>query len=68
MADKRISKNKVLEWINDNFDTSELTLIDFPALPGGTRVVDKELNEMFVYYDILNDQVRFNYPVKDRVV
>lgn len=56
------SKNKVLAWINENFDTTELTLIDFPILPGGTRVIDCELNEMYVYYDILNDRVTYRYP------
>lgn len=59
--ENRTSKDKVLAWIEENFDTTELTLIDFPILPGGTRIIDCGLNEMYVYYDILNDRVTYRY-------
>ncbi len=60
--ENRTSKDKVLAWIKENFDTTELTIIDFPILPGGTRIIDCELNEMYVYYDVLNDKITYRYP------
>lgn len=56
------AKAKVLDWINKNFDISKVKLKDFPVLPGGTLVIDKNKDTMMVFYDFLNNRVLYALP------
>lgn len=61
------AKLKVLDFIDKNFDISEIKLKDFKYLPGGTIVVDKDKKEMIVFYDLLNDKVKYTFPEDEKI-
>ena len=53
------SKEKVLAWLNEQFVSDSIEVVDFPALPGGTIVRDQEGGEMLVFFDALTGQVKY---------
>jgi|Wag4MinimDraft_15_1082655.scaffolds.fasta_scaffold00901_3 hypothetical protein len=53
------NKTKVMEWINQHFKVENFTLIDFPFLPGGTILRDKQGAQLLVYYDFLRSQIKY---------
>lgn len=59
-------EHKVLNWIEDNFDlrAGKMTVKNFPMFPGGKLLIDQadSRNQMVVYWDILNDQIKQAYP------
>ena len=55
-------EQKVIEWIESHFETAELSISDFPLLPAGKRIRDKDGSEMVVYCDILSGKVKYVYP------
>ena len=55
------SKEKVMKWIKKQFIEDRITTKDFPVLPGGTIVRDKEGGEMFVFFDALTDSVKYQF-------
>lgn len=54
-------KQKVLQWINDNFYMSLITLEDYPLFPGGTIITDRNNEKMLVYYDIIDSIVKYEF-------
>lgn len=48
-----MSSDKVTEWIDANFETDEITIEEFPLLPKGKVITDKNGHKMLVYYDFL---------------
>jgi hypothetical protein len=60
------NRERVLNWIQANFDTDQIKLEEFSLMPGGHRIIDRDGNEMLVYWDIANQQVKWVYPDKTR--
>ncbi len=52
---------KVLAWVAENF-TDDVTVTPWPLLPGGVLIKDLSGAEMYVYWDMLTDQVKYTYP------
>ncbi len=53
------SSEKVLAWIDEHFEESAIDVQKMPALPGGYMVTDGNGHSMIVWYDILNDAVKY---------
>lgn len=53
------NKTKVIEWINEHFNAEKFELLDFPLLPGGTILKDKQGAQLLVYYDFLRGQIKY---------
>jgi hypothetical protein len=51
---------KVAKFITDNFEN--VTVEDFPLLPYGKRIIDKDGGEMIVCYEIMAQEVRVIVP------
>lgn len=49
----------VKNWIDSNFDANTVTVDPTVLLPGGHRVVDRDGDEILVYYDILTSRVKW---------
>ncbi|HET7579781.1 MAG TPA: hypothetical protein VFK33_10905 [Bacillales bacterium] len=60
------ARAKVDRWINANFDREAITVEDWPMLPAGKRIIDREGGEMVVFYDWLREKVEYRFPDKDR--
>ena len=54
-------KEKVLKWIEENFESTSITIIDFPIFPGGCLIKDSQGEEMLVYYDITTENIEYEY-------
>lgn len=63
---KNSLRNKVMGWINDNFDLAEgkINITDYPLFPGGKLLSDKADSkiQMVVYCDILTQEIQVVYP------
>lgn len=57
-----MSVKAVLDFINENFYIDEITVTDFPALPYGKRIIDRNGDEMVVFYDIMTGNVKWAFP------
>ncbi len=59
------AKQSVKRWLADTFKLNDITLEDFPLMPGGTILRDRNGGEMLVYLDILTDTVKWTFPKKE---
>lgn len=50
----------VMDWINENFES--VKVVDFPMFPAGKKIIDQNLDQMIVYWDLTSDSVKFAYP------
>ena len=55
-------EQKVMNWIEDNFDMSEIVVEDFTILPYGKRILDMQGKELAVFFDYWTDQVKHLLP------
>jgi hypothetical protein len=55
-------EEKVLNWIVDNFYLEELVIEDFRVLPYGKRIIDKNGDEMVVFFDYFKQSVEYFFP------
>ncbi|KZZ85652.1 hypothetical protein [Bacillus sp. SJS] len=53
---------KVMDWINANFDVSSVVVVDFKVLPYGKRIVDRNGEEMAVFFDYFRNEVKTFFP------
>lgn len=53
------NRKKVMKWIEDNFDTAEITTQCFDLMPGGVIVKDISGASLLVYLDVMTDTVKF---------
>jgi hypothetical protein len=54
---------KVMKFIADNFENiDDLTIEDFPLLPYGKRIIDKDGGEMVMYWDVLKQRIKWAMP------
>gem|GEM_PF-5956651 len=58
-------RQRVMEHVNKAFVSGTVQISEFPALPGGVLVRDKEGGEAVFYWDILRDEIAFTWPDKD---
>jgi hypothetical protein len=56
------AETKIQAFINANFLPGAVTVKDFPLFPAGKRLIDRNGDEMTVYYDYLTDRVKYTYP------
>ncbi len=54
--------DRVKAWIAENFYLEAITVEPFPLLPGGHRVIDRNGEEMVVFYDFLTDEIKHVFP------
>lgn len=54
----------VLQYLDETFDLSSFTVIDFPLLPGGKIVRDTKSDELLFYHDILDGKIKWKEPAK----
>lgn len=59
------AKEKVWQWIEQNFVLSSVSLVDCPLLPGGCRVIDRTGDEMLVFYDIMTNKIKYIFPEEE---
>lgn len=52
-------EKKVMEWIEVNFNIEDIEIEDFPLLPGGKVIKDRDNNKMLVYFHILHNEIRY---------
>ncbi len=52
-------QEKVRAWIEQHFDISSITIEEYPLLPGGHLITDKDGKTMVVFYDILADEIKY---------
>jgi hypothetical protein len=57
-------QEKVLAWINDNFILDDIIIQDFPLFPAGKRLIDRNGEEMVVFFDFLHDRIDYIFPKK----
>ncbi len=57
----KTSRQRVMEWINENFDTGAVELEEWGVLPGGMIVRDKNGETMYVFYNFLTDRVTYKF-------
>lgn len=55
-----INSDKVMKWIKENFVIDKFEVIDFPLMPGGKILKDKNGDELLVYNDVFNDQIKWD--------
>lgn len=55
-------EQKVMNWIEDNFDMDSIVIEDFTILPYGKRILDMQGEEMAVFFDYWTDQVKHLLP------
>lgn len=48
----------VLEWIKQRFCMNSIMIEDFPALPAGKKIIDKNSASMVVFYDVWTESVK----------
>ena len=53
---------QVRKWIADHFEEDSVELVPMPALPGGCRVIDSHGKELLVWFDVVGQQVKYDYP------
>ena len=52
-------KEKVLNWITENFDLNTVTVEEIGIVPAGHIITDKHGNRMLVWWDILYQRVEW---------
>ena len=57
-----VSEKRVLDYIEQHFNLSCFEVLDFPLMPGGKILRDKNGDELLFYHDILTDTVKFKEP------
>lgn len=55
------NKDKVIDYINNNFDISAFTIVDAPLVPGGVILTDKNGDKILLYWDILKQKVVYEF-------
>lgn len=55
-------EQKVMNWIEDNFDMDAIVVEDFTILPYGKRILDMQGKELAVFFDYWTDQVKHLLP------
>jgi hypothetical protein len=53
------NKAKVMQWIQQYFNTENFEIIDFPLFPGGTILKDKQGAQLLVYWDFLRGEIKY---------
>ncbi len=53
------NKAKVMQWIQQHFNTENFEIIDFPLFPGGTILKDKQGAQLLVYWDFLRGEIKY---------
>jgi hypothetical protein len=61
-------KTAVIDWITDHYSLSDITMKDFPKLPGGTLITNKEGKQLLIFFDYLNKRVMSGEPLKKKKV
>lgn len=56
------NKDKVLAWIEENFETDQITIEDYPLFPSGQLIKDKNGGQMVVFYDIVYGRIETVLP------
>lgn len=59
-------KTAVVNWIADNYNLGDISMKDFPKLPGGTLVTNKKGKQLLVFFDHLNRRVMSGEPAKKK--
>ncbi|RYD01504.1 hypothetical protein N752_29835 [Desulforamulus aquiferis] len=59
------NEKKVLQYLEENFNLSFFTVVDFPLLPGGKIVRDQKGDELLFYHDILDGMIKWKEPAKN---
>jgi hypothetical protein len=59
-----IPSERITKFITDNFEN--VTVVNFPLLPYGKRIIDKDGGEMVVYWDFMCDRVICKIPGRRR--
>lgn len=54
------ARQRVLQWVQDNFNISEITTEACNLMPGGIVVRDRTGDSLLAYLDVLTDQVEFH--------
>jgi hypothetical protein len=58
-------RDKVLEFLKDNFEIDKFVLEDCNFMPGGIFIKDKEGKTMLFFYDFMKDKVEYWFEEKD---
>lgn len=56
------NKDKVLAWIEKNFETDQITIEDYPLFPSGQLIKDKNGGQMVVFYDFMTGRIETVLP------
>lgn len=59
-----VMQEKVQKWIEQNFVINDIRIEDFPLFPGGKRIIDRNNDEMVVYWDFLHNKIDYVFPKK----
>jgi hypothetical protein len=51
---------RITKFITDNFEN--VTVVNFPLLPYGKRIIDKDGGEMVMYWDVLKQRIKWAMP------
>ena len=52
----------VINWIEENFDMSVVTVEEFRVLPYGKRIVDCHGAKMVAFFDYFREEVKTFFP------
>ena len=55
-------EQRVMNWIEDNFNMDSIVVEDFTILPYGKRILDMQGKELAVFFDYWTDQVKHLLP------
>jgi hypothetical protein len=58
------NKQKVIEFIEQNFHLDQIKVEDYPLFPSGQLITDKEGGQMVVFYDFLHGRIETVLPKK----
>ena len=61
------NEKKVLQYLEENFDLSFFTVVDFPLLPGGKILRDQKGDELLFYHDFLSGKIIWKEPAKNKL-
>jgi hypothetical protein len=59
-----VMQEKVQKWIEQNFVINDIRIEDFPLFPAGKRLIDRNGEEMVVYWDFLHNKIDYVFPKK----
>lgn len=66
MIDQMSNKNKVQDWIKENFVINEIVVNDFPLFPSGQLIKDKNGDQLVIYWCIIYDRIEIVTPHERR--